>query len=223
MGRAVLIVGKSGAGKSRSLKNLNPDTSFLINVADKELPYRSQFVKKNKEGKIGNTISTSNPDTILKTLTDLPQARENVLDLVVDDFQYFMSFLYIDRIGEKNYFEKFNDILRYTKWMYDAIRESRDDLIVYLMCHSEELDEFNKKAKTAGKAVDKYLTLEGLFTIVLWADMMHEPGDPPTNEYFFETQGDGTNTAKTPEEMFDFRIPNDLSFVSKRIREYYGT
>ena len=30
------------------------------------------------------------------------------------------------------------------------------------------------------------------------------------------------HTAKSPEEMFDVKIANDLAYVDKTIREYYG-
>ena len=43
MGRIVLIYGKSGSGKSRSLKNFAEDEIFLVNVEDKDLPFRNKF------------------------------------------------------------------------------------------------------------------------------------------------------------------------------------
>ena len=43
MGRFILIYGKSGSGKSRSLKNFGEDEIFLVNVIGKELPFRNRF------------------------------------------------------------------------------------------------------------------------------------------------------------------------------------
>ena len=63
--------------------------------------------------------------------------------------------------------------------------------------------------------IDNYLTLEGCFNIVLQAVAEGK-------EHYFITQSDGYNTAKSPEDMFDVKIPNDLALVDKTIREYYA-
>ena len=58
------------------------------------------------------------------------------------------------------------------------------------------------------------MTVEGLFSIVLLAQV-------EGNEHFFITNSDGTNPAKSPIDMFEPRIDNDLKMVDKKIREYY--
>ena len=40
-------------------------------------------------------------------------------------------------------------------------------------------------------------------------------------EHFFVTQSDGSNTCKSPMEMFEQKIDNDLKMVDKTIREYW--
>ena len=71
------------------------------------------------------------------------------------------------------------------------------------------------KAKTIGKMLDEKLTVEGLFSIVLMcvAD---------ENKHVFLTQSNGISTAKSPMDMFDLEIDNDLKMVDETIREYYG-
>lgn len=74
------------------------------------------------------------------------------------------------------------------------------------------------KAKTAGKLIDNVVTLEGLFTTVLFTRVKK---GKDSMEYTFLTQTDGTNTAKSPKGMFDtLEIPNDLDYVIKKIKEY---
>ena len=63
--------------------------------------------------------------------------------------------------------------------------------------------------------LDNQLTVEGLFSIVLLCQV-------EGSEHFFITNSDGSNPAKSPMEMFEMRIPNDLKFVDTTIREYYG-
>ena len=43
MGVSVLIYGRSGSGKSRSLKNFTEDEIFLVNVIGKPLPFPGRF------------------------------------------------------------------------------------------------------------------------------------------------------------------------------------
>jgi hypothetical protein len=43
-----------------------------------------------------------------------------------------------------------------------------------------------------------------------------------TSKYFFRTQSDGQDISKSPEEMFDIEIDNDLKAVTDRIREFWG-
>jgi hypothetical protein len=67
--------------------------------------------------------------------------------------------------------------------------------------------------------IDNTLTLEGLFSIVLFGKVIkHEDGNL---EYVFETQTNGENTCKSPMGMFEsITIPNDLQYVKERILEY---
>ena len=96
-----------------------------------------------------------------------------------------------------------------------CIDELDDDKIVYFLHHCETTEAGKLKAKTIGKMLDSQLTVEGMFSIVLYC---HADG---VNHHFI-TQSDGTTTAKSPMEMFDLVIDNDLAMVDAKIREYYG-
>jgi len=61
------------------------------------------------------------------------------------------------------------------------------------------------------------LTPEGLYTVIFWADY-----DAQEDEYYFETETDGTTPARSPMGMFEEkRIPNDLDKALNKIDEYY--
>ena len=67
--------------------------------------------------------------------------------------------------------------------------------------------------------IDNALTLEGLFSIVLFAKVNKE--EDGSLIYGFETQNNGENTCKSPMDMFDEEfIPNDLELVRSKIIDY---
>jgi len=69
------------------------------------------------------------------------------------------------------------------------------------------------------KMIDTALTLEGLFSIVLFGKVKKDKDG--NIRYVFETQNNGENTCKSPKGMFEsFEIPNDLQYVRNSILEY---
>ena len=200
MGVPVLVLGASGSGKSASLRNFNPEEIGIYNVASKPLPFRKQMM-------LVNHVSY---DRIMASL------KANKLKCyAIDDSQYLMAFDLFNRVNEVGY-QKFTDC---AKKFYDLIQtvinKTSDDTIVYFLHHTERADDGHIKAKTSGKMLDNQLTLEGLFSIVLLCETDGQ-------RHWFTTQSDGYTTAKSPMEMFEPQIPNDLKMVDDTIRNYYG-
>lgn len=68
--------------------------------------------------------------------------------------------------------------------------------------------------------LDSVITLEGLFTYVLFTKVVRDEGSNEV-QYKFLTNSDGTCTAKSPMGLFDdILIDNDLNFVIDKIKEY---
>lgn len=200
MGIPVLIIGESGSGKSASLRNFKPEEVAIFNVAGKPFPFRNKF----------SALTVEDPRTIMGILIS-----NKMNCYVIDDSQYLMAFKLISRLNEKGY-EKYTEIAKDFRDMVDTIvKKTSDDTVVYFLHHSEQRDDGHYKAKTSGKMIDNWLTLEGLFSIVLMATT-------DGKKHQFITQSDGTNTCKSPMEMFELEIDNDLEFVDNTIREYYG-
>ena len=146
----------------------------------------------------------------------------HIKTLVVDDWQYMSSFEYFDRANEKGY-DKFTQIATNLAQVAKYPKDLRDDLCIFFLTHSEESTDVNGhrrvKAKTVGKMIDNALTLEGLFSMVLFGKV--RKNDDGTLDYGFETQTNGENTCKSPMGMFEDQfIPNDLQYVKEHIEEY---
>lgn len=202
MGLPVLILGESGSGKTYSIKNMEPDNIGVFAVEKGLLPF------KNKGFKVAKNASYN---MIMQTLKE-PKLKT----YVIDDSQYLMVNEFFDRAKDTGY-QKYTDIgLHFRNLVHHINQNIPDDVIVYFLHHTEiDSNTGKSKAKTVGKMLDNYLTVEGCFNIVLQAVAEGK-------EHYFITQSDGSNTAKSPEEMFELKIANDLAFVDNMIREYYG-
>ncbi len=199
MGIPVLILGESGSGKSTSLRNFDVEEIGIFNVANKPLPFRKKL----------NKINNANYSMILKSLAE-PKLKR----YAIDDSQYLLVGEMFDRAKESGY-NKFTDIaLNFRNLIDFIIKKTPDDVIVYFLHHCEHTEDGRVKAKTVGKMLDNQLTVEGLFSIVL---LCKTDGQ----RHYFVTQSDGYTTAKSPMEMFNLEIDNDLKMVDTTIREYY--
>ena len=206
MGRFILIYGKSGSGKSRSLKNFGEEEIFLVNVIGKELPFRNKFKF------VSNTDSI---DVIIYGLQKMPCKTA-----VIDDAGYLMTsqFMAGHSQPKKGYssFDLYNDIADSFWRMIKAIKELPEDVNVYVILHEETNDYGDTKLRTIGKLLNDKVCIEGMSSIVLRCVTMG-------TEHFFRTQTDGNDITKSPEDMFEGdRIENDLKAVDTRIREFYS-
>ena len=212
----VLIIGRSGSGKTYSLKGFNDfsDSIGVISVEKARLPFKSGI----KVARIPKYEDSPN----IQTAAQISQARYSFVEraiksakcktIVIDDSQYLLADEFFDRAKENGY-QKFTDIaLNFRNLIHYINNMGEDDKIVYFLHHSEDDGAGREKVKTIGKMLDEKLTVEGCFDVVIYC-----------RDQRFYTQGDGISSAKTPEGMFDsVEIPNDLKFVDDRIREYWN-
>ena len=202
MGIPVLILGYSGSGKTRSIKDMDPERTGVFLVEKPRLPFREQFkVAKN-----------AGYPQIMEALK-----RPTMKSYVIDDSQYLLVNEFFDRAKETGY-QKFTDLaLNFRNLIHFISREVPDDVVVYFLHHTEYDSASGKtKAKTIGRMLDEKLTVEGCFDVVLLAQT-------DGKEHYFLTQSDGYATVKSPEDMFqDVKISNDLKAVDSAIRAYWG-
>lgn len=202
----VLIIGKSGSGKSRSMKNCvnNPDWN-LIKVLKKPLPFK---------GKIPS-CSTDDYEKVKRTL-----AGSKAKNIVIDDAGYLITNMFMrghatSGVGNAifGFYNKIGDSFwNLCNYITDCLPEEK---IVYVIMHEEQSDLGDVRPKTIGKILDEKVCVEGLFTVVLRC--VSENG-----KHMFVTQSADGAVSKSPEGMFDnLTIDNDLLIVEKAIREYW--
>jgi len=217
MSNSILIIGESGSGKSSSLRHINTEETFIINVLDKPLPfkgYKKNYHRLSPDGMTGNSYSSLDHAKIANTIALLNVKRTDFKTLVIDDFQYTMADEFMNRALEKGY-DKFSEIGRNAYILMRMMNQARNDLTCVVLTHSDTDINGRVKCKSIGKMLDDKVVIEGMFTIVLHALVVD-------GKYKFLTQSEGPYIAKSPMGMFSEKlIDNDLTFVLKKMHEYF--
>lgn len=197
----VIVYGKSGSGKSRSLKNFAEDEIYLVNILGKMMPFKGQF-KYTTDG--------DNVQTIMAGLAKMPTNAA-----VIDDFGYIMTNMWMRGHGAGDQFKLYSTIGD-TVWnLIEYIKNLPRDKVVYLIMHDDTDDSGFSKLRTIGKLLDQKVCIEGMVTVVLHSIIK---GD----KHLFRTNSDGSDLAKSPEGMFpETEMENDLKLVDTTIREYW--
>ena len=200
----VLLIGRSGTGKSASLERCqNPDWN-LIRVLNKPLPFRGK-------------INGWHTDDYQQVLTCLKTSKAK--SIVIDDAGYLITNQFMrghSNTGAGNaVFAFYNTIADYFWSLIQFIMNMPEDKIVYVIMHEDTDDNGDTRPKTIGKLLDEKVCVEGMFTIVLRCII-------DNGEHLFVTQAENRAVSKSPKGMFeDVRIPNDLRYVDEHIRDYY--
>ena len=222
------IYGESGTGKSTSLRNLNPETTFIISTTGKPLPFRAWKKKyipfsidKDTKKLSGNYYVSSNSEKIIKMLKIINTKMPHITVVVIDDMQYILSYEFVDRATEVGY-TKFSEIAQHLMEILRYAEQMREDCTMCFLTHSENVGtEIDPKyvIKTVGKLLSEKVTLEGLFTYMFCTKV--EEGEDGKMQYKLITNNDGKCLAKTPMGMFEeLEIDNDLNEILKAIKEY---
>lgn len=220
MGYGTLVLGVSGSGKSWSTKNLDPASTFLIKTVDKPLPYRgggSLYLYDKEKVSNGNMFITSNANSMTSVLKNISESMQDIKVVVIDDFQFSMSDQYFSltkNLKLNEIFEVYREIARRNYNIFGCINELRSDLNIYVLCHSYPDESGFNKMKIVGKATEKEYAPEAVVTVILHSLVVD-------GEYKFLTKLNSKYLAKSPGDLFEEYIDNDLKMVDAAIREYF--
>lgn len=215
MAKVIGIAGESGSGKTTSMRNLDPSTTFYIDCDKKGMSWkgwRDQYQIDKK-----NYIATDQV-SVVRTVLDKIDKQENLANVkvvIIDTLNALMVADEVRRMKEKG-FDKWVDLAQCVWELLDHLYELRDDLTIIVVCHSQTQKEDDgytfTRIKTSGKKLDK-LNVESKLTTVLLAKVKE-------GRYVFETHANNSTT-KTPLGAFDEdEIDNDIVEVLKALEEY---
>lgn len=215
MGKVICIMGESGSGKTTSMRNLDPKTTYYIDSDKKGLAWKGWRQQYSKELK--NYSKTDRPDMVMALLKqiDTSASAKYIKTIVIDTINGIMVADEMRRCKEKGY-DKWQDLAQSVYDIVDYALISRDDLTTIFVAHTQtDHDDSGytfTRIKTNGKKLDK-ICLESKFPVVLLAKSRD-------GEYLFETHAN-MSTAKSPMGAFnEAEIPNDVTTVIRRLEDY---
>ncbi len=226
MANVVMLLGKTGTGKSTSIKTLNPKETVVLNVLRKRLPFKGSNSMYSKENK--NMFELTDYLQTIKFLQGISDKMTNVKNIIIDDFVYTMRKEYFSRAKETGY-GKYTELAQHFQQIISTCEQLRDDINVFLILHAEEVQSdkitTGYKVSTIGNLIDNQYNPMEVVPMVLFSAVKFD--DKGNASYGFYThrcmQGTIEIPAKSPDGMFeeDF-IPNDLGYVTTKMNEYYN-
>ena len=215
MAKVIGIMGASGSGKTTSMRNLDPKTTFYIDCDKKGLSWKGwrnqyQFEK-------GNYMATDQVSTVNQILAKIntDEKQKHIKVVVIDTLNGLMVADEVRRMKDKG-FDKWQDLAQCVWELLDSLYTLRSNLTIIIICHSQtQKDEDGyiwTKIKTSGKKLDK-LEIETKLNVVLYAT--NKDG-----KYLFETHANNSTT-KTPLGAFEEdEIENDILKVLEALKDY---
>lgn len=225
MANCVIVMGKSGTGKSTSIKGLNPEETVIMNLLGKKLPFKGSKALYNLEKK--NLIQVEDYAEIIANLKGIDEKGLNIKNIVIDDAIYVMRKEYFKRAKDNGY-NKYTEFAQHFQQIIVTCEQMREDINVFFMLHTEDIVSDNTivgyKVATIGKLLDNQYSPVEVVPMVLFADVKYDNKGVATFGFYTHRNMSGNVEipAKSPDGMFeeDF-IPNDLGLVVKAMNEYY--
>ena len=226
MANCSIILGKSGTGKSTSIKTLDPKETIVINVLKKRLPFKGSSSLYNTDNK--NMFNVDSYEAIINYLQSINDKATYVKNIIIDDMTYVLRKEYF-KTAKITGFNKFVDMAAHFQNIISTAENMRNDLNIFFILHSEEIVSDNVivgyKPSTIGKLIDSSYNPVEVVPMVLYSAVKYDDKGNATYGFYTHRCMEGTVEipAKSPADMFteDF-IPNDLGLVVKAINEYYN-
>jgi len=218
MSKVIGVMGESGSGKTTSMRNLDPATTFYIDSDKKGLNWKGW--RKQYAASKNNYWPTDSFSVVSQLLDKIntDSKFKNVKTVVIDTLNGLMVAeemkILAMQSGDKR--SAWSDLAQNGWALINKCLELRDDLTIIVLCHSETISDDNgiirTRIKTNGRKLEK-LVLESKMTTVVWS--VRQDG-----QYKFILNADGS-TCKIPLGSFETdEIPNDITEIIKALDEY---
>ena len=213
----IAIVGHSGSGKSTSLRNLDPETTYILDLERKGFPFRNA----NRFNIVPVENANAFPRMLEKTLKE-----DDCETIVVESFTKYVEQVNTLATNSFKGYDIWSFYNRTIRNMLDSIKNDKATIIFTAVDDIVKIPQItggessHRRVKVQGKVHEGAVEKE--FLMVLFTEVRKNEKTEEM-EYFFQTNTDGVTSAKTPMGMFDKQlIPNDIVEVLKKVEEYYA-
>ena len=212
----IAIVGHSGSGKSTSLRNLDPKTTYILDLERKGFPFRnaSRF----------NIVPVENANAFPRLLEKVLK-EDDCETVVVESFTKYVEQVNTLATNSFKGYDIWSFYNRTIRNMLDSIKNDKATIIFTAVDDIVKIPQItggessHRRVKVQGKVHEGAIEKE--FLMVLFTEVRKNEKTEEM-EYFFQTNTDGVTSAKTPMGMFDTQlIPNDIVTVLEKVKEYY--
>lgn len=152
MSKMIAVMGESGSGKTTSMRNLDPKTTYYIDCDSKGLAWKGWRQQYNTINK--NFYSTRDLTEIEKIITGISTKRPDIKNVIIDTLNTCMVDKEVKSMKEKGY-DKWIDLTQYVWSVCETSANLRDDLTIIIVLHSETIrDDFGysfTRIKTNGR------------------------------------------------------------------------
>jgi hypothetical protein len=213
----IAIVGHSGSGKSTSLRNLDPKTTYILDLERKGFPFpkASRF----------NIVPVENANAFPRMLEKVLK-EDNCKTIVVESFTKYVEQVHTLATNSFKGYDIWSFYNRTIRNMLDSIKNDKATIIFTAVDDIVKIPQItggetsHRRVKVQGKVHEGAIEKE--FLMVLFTEVRKNEKTEEM-EYFFQTNTDGVTSAKTPMGMFDEQlIPNDIVAVLEKAEEYYA-
>jgi len=213
----IAIVGHSGSGKSTSLRNLDPETTYILDLERKGFPFRNA----NRF----NIVPVENANAFPRLL-DKVLKEDDCETVVVESFTKYVEQVNTLAVNSFKGYDIWSFYNRTIRNMLDSIKNDKATIIFTAVDDIVKIPQItggessHRRVKVQGKVHEGAIEKE--FLMVLFTEVRKNEKTEEM-EYFFQTNTDGVTSAKTPMGMFDTQlIPNDIVTVLEKVKEYYA-
>ena len=210
----IFVVGPSGSGKSSSLRNLNPETTIILNTEQKALPFRSS-----------NKFKLNVP---IANMADFHVAFEKAIispvakTIVIESFTSMIEQQFLASGQSYSGFDLWADYQAEIRRILNRSKGT-DKYIIFLGIDHifEGVNGVEERCIAVQGALKKQIEKE--FVIVLFTDMVSNAEGIAEYRFITNKQKGYEHTGvKSPMEMLPLTMPNDLKEVIGYCEAYYA-
>jgi hypothetical protein len=232
MAELILYMGKSGTGKTTSLRNLPPEETIILTPNGKSMPFpggnkyvrgQNLFINNNLKGG-SNDAKNGLEELDIQDFIEQVANNTPAKYLIIEDFTHFFS----ARIFSEEFLDQNAGNAAFQRWnqfgadvfqsLFEKSQGLREDLYIIILHHTEVKEDGVVGFKSPGKLLDNTIDVPSYFTYSLHGIVRDGDGG---SEYVVQTNKNASRQAKTPYGCFpDMYIPNDMKVIIDRINDF---